>query len=63
MIEYELNQLINPKEDMVKTLLDLSVYISDETERRDKPQIIDRMLHDGQQVDYALLVDCYRALS
>jgi hypothetical protein len=37
MIEYELNQLINPKKDMVKTLLDLSVYISDETERRDKP--------------------------
>ena len=24
-------------------------------------QIIDRVLHDGQQADYALLVDCYRA--
>ena len=24
-------------------------------------QMIDRVLHDGQQADYALLVDCYRA--
>ena len=30
---------------------------SDETNQ----QIIDRVLHDGQQADYALLVDCYRA--
>jgi RNA polymerase sigma-70 factor (ECF subfamily) len=29
----------------------------DETDQK----IIDRVLHDGQQADYALLVDCYRA--
>ena len=42
------------------SLIDAYIIVMKQQDEKDQ-QIIDRVLHDGQQADYALLVDCYRA--
>ena len=41
-------------------MIDAYILVMKQQDEKDQ-QIIDRVLHDGQQADYALLVDCYRA--
>lgn len=41
-------------------MIDAYIIVMKQQDEKDQ-QMIDRVLRDGQQADYALLVDCYRA--